>query len=60
MRVLPYLVARSVAHDLDRQGVAPGPVIRGIVGIARLAVLGMAAAFALAVLDFVGWELGIL
>ncbi len=59
-RFLPYFIARNVARDLDARGVMPSPLLRGIVGLGTLAVAIFGLCIAAAVLDFAGWELGLI
>lgn len=59
MSLLPYFVARSVAHDLDRQGKRPGLLIRVIIGIGTLALAGAIACVVVAIVWAIGWNLGI-
>lgn len=54
------MVARHNAMELDRRGQSPGLLLRLLVGIASLAVLGMAGCVLFALVSFGLWELGVI
>ena len=57
---LTYVVARHKAAEMDRRGQSPGLLLRLLVGVASLAVLGMAGCVLFVLVSFGLWELGVI